>query len=639
MATKASSQISIVDISDAYSVTLTSDSYTFIGNTTGAPSGLSCSTQVVSYCGAELKKSNISKVTCPTGISVTLTNNNTTSPTITFKTTATVTAACQATIDVSVDDVTIQKTFSFSVAKTGSTGAKGDKGDTGTAGKGVKSTSVTYQTWKDGTTTPTGTWSSTPPKTTASAPYLWTRTIITYTDNTTSTSYSVGATPEGIQVGGRNLITNSNFSKGITGWVADGTKVDFFKSSTGNYSRVIAVCGNKRIYQSNKFKQGQTYSVSYKACIDSSIVLLATALKAIPPSITDVTMNSNTDISFKVTNSPAYNFISIDLTNDLTVGVKYKVTFKQTEGKNGSISVDEATDKAFSNRTAISVSSFTVVSGRYYRLKIYGNCNNTTLTETYTNTYTNVTLLPENASSAKISVGKSLSAYGKGNVIANVWERYTDAFVSPSAEGTLSIQFEPLGVPILITDIKLEFGNKATDWTPAPEDVDEDINNAQTSADKANNAANDAQNSADNAQSAANDANNKADHAQSSADEAAEAAQKAKEQADAAQKASEEANLLANNAWQGIDNLSQIVVVDSTGVKVKEAKNSQNYAQIRSDGMHVFTNDAEVAKFGVNSHINNLAVSDYMMFGAHRAELLTVNNEQGTAFYWIGDVQ
>ena len=73
-------------------------------------------------------------------------------------------------------------------------------------GKGIKSTSVTYQIWSNGTSTPTGTWSSTPPKTTADKPYLWTRTVITYSDSTQSTSYSVGSTPEGIQVGGRNLI-------------------------------------------------------------------------------------------------------------------------------------------------------------------------------------------------------------------------------------------------------------------------------------------------------------------------------------------------------------------------------------------------------------------------------------------------
>lgn len=97
----------------------------------------------------------------------------------------------------------------------GATGAKGDKGDkgaTGASGKGVKSTAVTYQASSSGTTIPTGVWSATPPATSADKPYFWTRTIITYTDNTTSTAYNVGSTPEGIVVGGRNLLVGTHKS-------------------------------------------------------------------------------------------------------------------------------------------------------------------------------------------------------------------------------------------------------------------------------------------------------------------------------------------------------------------------------------------------------------------------------------------
>lgn len=95
---------------------------------------------------------------------------------------------------------------------TGATGSKGDKGDTGASGKGVKSTAVTYQASSSGTTIPTGVWSATPPATSADKPYFWTRTIITYTDNTTSTAYNVGSTLEGIVVGGRNLLVGTHKS-------------------------------------------------------------------------------------------------------------------------------------------------------------------------------------------------------------------------------------------------------------------------------------------------------------------------------------------------------------------------------------------------------------------------------------------
>lgn len=110
---------------------------------------------------------------------------------------------------------------------TGATGSKGAKGETGASGKGVKSTAVTYQASSSGTTIPTGVWSATPPATSADKPYFWTRTIITYTDNTTSTAYNVGSTPEGIVVGGRNLAMNTN--KGTTGWR--------WSMQTGGYSK------------------------------------------------------------------------------------------------------------------------------------------------------------------------------------------------------------------------------------------------------------------------------------------------------------------------------------------------------------------------------------------------------------------
>ena len=101
----------------------------------------------------------------------------------------------------------------------GTHGATGDKGDTGAAGKGVKSTAIAYQASSSGTTTPTGTWSSSIPAV-AAGQYLWTRTIITYTDNTTSTMYSVGRM-------GTNG-TNGNAGKGVSS-----TTVTYQASTSG----------------------------------------------------------------------------------------------------------------------------------------------------------------------------------------------------------------------------------------------------------------------------------------------------------------------------------------------------------------------------------------------------------------------
>lgn len=192
MAIKSADQITIVDVTDAYSVILTSESYTFVGGTSGVGSGASCSTQAVAFCGSTQCTSvsvDQSKITCPTGISASVTTNNSSAVTITFTTTATVSSACEATIPVVVDGITVNKKFSFAVAKTGATGSKGD---TGAAGKGVSSTTVQYQVGSSATSAPTATWSDSVVAT-STGQYLWTRTVITYTDGTTSTSYSVAA--------------------------------------------------------------------------------------------------------------------------------------------------------------------------------------------------------------------------------------------------------------------------------------------------------------------------------------------------------------------------------------------------------------------------------------------------------------
>lgn len=62
----------------------------------------------------------------------------------------------------------------------------GSKGDSIT----ISSTEVKYQASTSNTTVPTDTWNTTIPSVAAGS-YLWTRTVITYSDNTSVTSYSV----------------------------------------------------------------------------------------------------------------------------------------------------------------------------------------------------------------------------------------------------------------------------------------------------------------------------------------------------------------------------------------------------------------------------------------------------------------
>ena len=188
MAVKAADQVSIIDVTDAYSVILTSEAYTFLGTTSAAKPG-NCITQVVCMQGANEVGFKIGSITCPTGVSASV---GTDGKTITITASSSMTQPGDVLIPVTVNgtDVTITKRFSCGLALTGATGTKGD---TGATGKGVKSATTTYQVGTSGTTAPTGTWSSNVVATSAPGQFLWTRTVTTYTDNSTSTAYTVAA--------------------------------------------------------------------------------------------------------------------------------------------------------------------------------------------------------------------------------------------------------------------------------------------------------------------------------------------------------------------------------------------------------------------------------------------------------------
>lgn len=103
-----------------------------------------------------------------------------------------------------------QKTY---IAKDGN---DGNDGIAGKDGVGIKSTTITYASSTSGTTKPTSGWSSSIPSVSAGN-YLWTKTVWTYTDNTSETGYSVAKMGE----------TGAKGDKGD-----DGAKGD--KGDTGN---------------------------------------------------------------------------------------------------------------------------------------------------------------------------------------------------------------------------------------------------------------------------------------------------------------------------------------------------------------------------------------------------------------------
>ena len=218
----------------------------------------------------------------------------------------------------------------------------------GLDGTGIASAVVEYQAGSSGTTAPTGTWSTSTPSTSASSPYLWTRVTYTYTDGRDpQIVYSVGSTPEGIEVGGRNLLLRSNY-KTLSNISSNS------KSKYGFYNASIDV----------HRELGSVYNLSLDANVEYTVSFIGWL------------ESSDTSVTYEV---------CVDL---------------------------------FPDNLPETIRIFTTSPQRF------------------------------------------------------VWTFKSSSSDMASCRLRFFVDTQPIDVPSYITDIKLEKGNKATDWTPAPEDVD-----------------------------------------------------------------------------------------------------------------------------------------------------------------------
>lgn len=94
----------------------------------------------------------------------------------------------------------------------------------------------------------------------------------------------------------------------------------------------------------------------------------------------------------------------------------------------------------------------------------------------------------DDSSPVTFKVGVADTGYIIGNITApadNTWRKFTATYTAPMT-GSLTIRITSGTGRILIGVPKLEYGNKATDWSPAPEDLQDDAttkaNNALASA-------------------------------------------------------------------------------------------------------------------------------------------------------------
>lgn len=206
MAVKASNQKTLMDLTDGYSVILTNDNYTFLGDTDSVSSTQSTTCQIQALQGANQVACEVGEITTPTGLSI-VGDGKTPIPTLTITATAALTQSGSVTIPVVIGEITINKVFSWSIAFRGQNGQDGEDGTSVT----VTSTSVTYQVGTSGTTKPTGQWSTSIPNV-PSGRYLWTKTVVNYSDGKSTEAYSVSRSASDGQDGASVTITDTDIT-------------------------------------------------------------------------------------------------------------------------------------------------------------------------------------------------------------------------------------------------------------------------------------------------------------------------------------------------------------------------------------------------------------------------------------------
>lgn len=266
MAIKSADQITIVDVTDAYSVMLTSEAYTFVGGIDGTATGLTCTTEAVAFCGTNQCASvsvSAAAIQCPSGISASVTNSGTSAVKITFTTTVAIKDACEATIPVVVDGITVNKKFSFSVAMKGQTG---DTGPTGLPGKGITGVETYYlaSTSSTGVTTGTAGWTTTMQSTDTTKKYLWSYQKISYTTgNPTTTTPIIIGTHGATGEQGATGATGNGISKVETFYLTTSQSSGITTSTSGWETTPTATDTTKKYiwsYQKTTYTNGQTVS-------------------------------------------------------------------------------------------------------------------------------------------------------------------------------------------------------------------------------------------------------------------------------------------------------------------------------------------------------------------------------------------
>lgn len=184
-----------------------------------------------------------------------------------------------------------------------------------------------------------------------------------------------------------------------------------------------------------------------------------------------------------------FSGLNTDAKNEIGKVAQSKVDGLEIGGRN--LIINSNLSRTLTNVTSDGCSNMTVVSDSVYghalkftavnqRRVFWATSNVWVKNKTYTVSF----VAKSSVTGQKIRPSRSTADWGDDITLTTSYARYTTKITSldTNAGGALSFSCTNAVGDITITNVKLEVGNKATDWTPAPEDVSQDATNKASQA-------------------------------------------------------------------------------------------------------------------------------------------------------------
>lgn len=449
------------DMESAYTIVLSNEAQTIATSNTGYPlTTTAYSTDIQVYKGTTQRTDfTIGNLTSANGITISKVSSSQVQLSVSTGTQITANTG-GFTIPITIDGKTFNKVFSWSVSKQGNTGA------TGANGISINSVDVEYYLSTSATSLTGGSWSTTAP-TWVNGKYMWSRTKTTLSTGTVTYSQAACITGQAGATG----------STGATGTGVSSITEEYYLST----SKTTQVDGSWTTTP-------PTWKTGTYLWTRSKIVYSNPTSTAYTTPICDSSWEAVNSVTVGGTNM----LLNSDFSKTVQWGTNANTTYT-TNGRNGKMAM------------TIQRSDWNGTSGRVGATS-YG----TTIKEVIPKG-TSFTLsawvyiddsvpLEDNSSSIFLRLQRTddNSNYDVCNVKItkdlpkNTWIKLEHSNITayeskPFIDGNTSSPHVGLYLSrngkFRVSDVKLEYGNKATDWTPAPEDVKEDLNSTVTKVD------------------------------------------------------------------------------------------------------------------------------------------------------------